>query len=96
MKALARAASNAGGKTTAELIEQRQVMPATTSYPVLDDAASVRRVLSETIGKVGDHLMRPAIANSIFYGVSVAIRLAELELDARLARLERLMARHSR
>jgi hypothetical protein len=67
---------------------QQRALPAETAPPVLDNAQGVRQVLADTIQQVRTGQLPPNVANAVIYGVATALKLAELELSARVARLE--------
>jgi hypothetical protein len=81
--ALSKVIPDAGEETTPAEIS--------TSPPPAALVPAASRVLWDTIGLVRVDAMRPTVANSIFYGVSVVIKLGELELDERISRLEKLL-----
>ena len=66
----------------------RGVLPEGTPKPNLGDRVAIRGLLEDTVQQTRTGALAPAIATVVFKGIEVALRLAELELEARLAALE--------
>ena len=64
-----------------------RALPVQTPPPSLEDPASVRRLVGETIHQVRTGMIHPSVANSVFLGVGQALKLAELEVSAQVAQL---------
>lgn len=74
------------------LVATRQrVLQPDTPAPKLDNPTSVREVIEETIHQVRTGTLAPNVGNCVLYGIGIALKLAELELSADVARLERLL-----
>jgi hypothetical protein len=74
---------------------QRVLDAATYPIPRLDSAEDVRRVAAETIHRVETGAIGPAVANSVFQGLGVVLKLEELVQGATLARLEKMVAQRA-
>jgi len=70
-----------------------QALPLHTPPPTMEDPASLRQLIGETIHHVRTGLLHPSIANSVFLGVGQALKLAELELSAQITQLEHRLER---
>ena len=70
-----------------------RALPAQTPPPSLEDPTSLRRLVGETIHQVRTGAIHPSIANSVFLGISQALKLAELELSAQITQLEQRLER---
>jgi hypothetical protein len=75
---------------------QRTLAPADAPPVSLATAADARHLVEDTIQHVRTGQLAPNAANSVFYGISVALRLAELELSAQVAALEQELAERKR
>ena len=64
--------------------------------PVLENPVGVRELLADTIQQVRTGQLTPAAANSVVYAVGTALKLAELELSAKVAKLEQAMLERGR
>jgi hypothetical protein len=73
-----------------------RVLPLETPWPVLDNPRAVRRLLAETLHQVRTGQLSTSIASVTFYGLNVAIKLAELEVSSVISRIERQWARSGR
>jgi hypothetical protein len=67
---------------------RQRFLPTNTAPPVLENAAGVRQVLEQTIHQVQTGQLPPAVANSVIYAVGTSLKLAEMELSAKVAALE--------
>ncbi len=67
----------------------QRFLPSDTSPPVLENADGVRQVLADTIQQVRTGQLSPAVGNAVVYAVATALKLAELELSAKVAKLEK-------
>ncbi len=74
----------------------QRFLPAETVMPVLANAEGVRQLLAETIQQVRTGQLPPAVANSVVYAVSTALKLAEMELSAQVAELEQALVERGR
>ncbi|PWU25206.1 MAG: hypothetical protein C5B48_02470 [Candidatus Rokuibacteriota bacterium] len=70
-----------------------RALPAQTPSPSLDSPASLRQLMGETIRQVRTGAIHPSIANSVFLGISQALKLVELEVSAQIAQLEQRLER---
>jgi hypothetical protein len=68
-------------------------LSADTPAPSLASAAETRKLVEDTIQQVRTGQLPPNVGNAVMYGVSVGLKLAELELGAKLAELEAEVAR---
>jgi hypothetical protein len=75
---------------------QRSLASADAPAVSLATAEDARHLVEETIQHVRTGQLAPNAASSVFYGVSVALRLAELELSAQVASLEQELAARRR
>jgi hypothetical protein len=80
-------------KTGAEEAAQRiaRVLPLDTALPKLENPAQVRALVAETINLTRTGRMHPTVANSVYQGCHVVLKLAELELSAEVGELEARM-----
>ena len=70
-----------------------RALPLQTPSPSLEEPAALRRLIGETIHQVRTGILHPSIANSVFLGISQALKLAELELSAQITQLEQRLER---
>jgi hypothetical protein len=69
----------------------QRFLGADAAPPVLEHPEGVRALLADTIQQVRTGQLPPAAANAVVYAVGTALKLAELELSAKVAKLEQAM-----
>ncbi len=74
----------------------QRFLPDGTAPPVLANAEGVRQLLADTIQQVRTGQLPPAVANSVVYAVTTALKLAEMELSAQVAELEEALLERGR
>lgn len=87
-----RAARSKGGYAAT----RSRVLAGDTPRLSLDSPAAVRQALEDTIQSIRTGQLAPNVGHAVLHGISVSLKLAELELSARLADLERQVAAQRR
>ena len=87
-----RAARSKGGYAAT----RSRVLAGDTPPLSLDSPAAVRQALEDTIQSIRTGQLAPNVGHAVLHGINVSLKLAELELSARLADLERQIAAQRR
>ncbi len=68
----------------------KRFLPAGTAAPDLSNSEGIRKALEENADQVRKGLIQPNVANAVAYSISTALRLAEIEVSVKLAKLEKM------